>query len=109
MKGSTTESQESMSSIRAKFNELRTIRKNLQDQISRHDTEEKYAKNELERLKGELERRQKSYNEKQEKLLKYEDVLKTSEAALQRLLDTTSKLDTILGEELNTIKSPQKA
>ncbi len=109
MRTSGSEQTESMSSLRTKLAELKAFRKTLQDQVSRHDTEMRYLDADISRSTTELERKEKSFLEKQEKLRKYNEVLEASEAALARLTETATKLDGILGDELSSIKTAQSS
>ncbi len=98
-----------MTTLRQKLVELKSIRKSLQDQISRHDADTNMLETELKRLTLDLERRQKIYSENTEKLHKLDTVLEVSEKALERLSNTATRLDEVLGGELTAIKSQATA
>ena len=96
---------ESMAGLRTKLAELKNYRQTLQDQINKAITETKYSEMEMERLKGELDRKQKLLEEKQEKHAKYAKTIEAAETALQKLKDTASRLTGILTDELEAVKS----
>eukprot|EP00826_Nyctotherus_ovalis_P017453 TRINITY_DN15145_c0_g5_i1.p2 TRINITY_DN15145_c0_g5~~TRINITY_DN15145_c0_g5_i1.p2 ORF type:complete len:106 (-),score=40.12 TRINITY_DN15145_c0_g5_i1:177-494(-) len=95
---------ESMSGLRTKLAELKSRRRTLQDQINKATTESKYSESELGRLAGDLERKEKLFGEKQERLEKYNVTIETAEIALQKLKETAARLTGILSEELEAVK-----
>ena len=95
---------ESMTGLRTKLGEIKTVARTLQEQINRHDTESSIMNAEIKRLEMELERKVNMAQEKQKKLQKFNDVLQASQNALKKLTETATKLDEIIAIELTTIK-----